>query len=222
MTHTVLPEEIQRNPMDRRWADAIHRWRARDVLRKSQIHRYLPKAGLMLDLGAGSGHIAEAIITDAPARSCVMIDPVSLLSPRVARRIASFSYFSAKGDGTRLPFRESTFDAAWSSFMLHHVPFDGQQSILAEIVRVLRPRATFVLLEDTPRNVEEADNTLRADRRLNAEPDDAPHRYRSPDEWRRDLPPHGLMIDAEMAFTRLFPPATLRAVQHRAFICHRR
>ncbi len=222
MAHTVLPENIHRNLLNWRWVDAIHRWRARDVLRKSQIHRYLPKAGLLLDLGAGSGHIAEAIIKDAPTRSCVTMDPVSSLSPHVARRIAPFSAFAMKGDGTHLPFREATFDAVWSSFMLHHVPFDGQQAILREIVRVLRPQATFVLLEDTPRNAHEAENTLRADRRLNFEPEEAPHHYRSPDEWRNDLPQHDLMIDREIAFSRVFPPATLRAVQHRAFICHRR
>ena len=222
MAQTVLPEKIQRNMQNWRWVDAIHRWRARDVLRKSQIHRYLPKAGLMLDLGAGSGHIAEAIIKDAPTRSCVMLDPVSSLSPHVARRIAPFSWFAMKGDGARLPFPTSTFDAAWSAFMLHHVPFDGQQLIIREIARVLRADATFVLLEDTPRNALEADNTLRADRRLNFEPEEAPHHYRSPDEWRNDLPQHGLMIDREIAFSRVFPPATSRAVQHRAFICHRR
>jgi SAM-dependent methyltransferase len=222
MAHTVLPVKIQRNLLNWRWVDAIHRWRARDVMRKSQIHRYLPKAGLMLDLGAGSGHIAEAIIKDASTRSCVMMDPVSSLSPHVARRIALFSSFAMKGDGTHLPFREATFDAVWSSFMLHHVPFDGQQAILGEIMRVLRPQATFVLLEDTPCNAQEAENTLRADRRLNFEPDEAPHHYRSPDEWRSDLPQHGLMIDREIVFSRVFPPATLHAVQHRAFICHRR
>jgi ubiquinone/menaquinone biosynthesis C-methylase UbiE len=133
MAHTVLPEKILRDLLNWRWVDAIHRWRARDVLRKSQIHRYLPKSGLMLDLGAGSGHIAEAIIKDAPTRSCVMMDPVSSLSPHVACRIAAFSYFVAKGDSTCLPFREATFDAVWSSFMLHHVPFEGQTGILGEI-----------------------------------------------------------------------------------------
>ena len=77
MAHTTLPENIQRNLQSWRWVDAIHRWRAAQVLRKSQIHRYLPKTGLMLDLGAGSGHIAEAIIKDAPGRCCVVMDPVS-------------------------------------------------------------------------------------------------------------------------------------------------
>lgn len=222
MSHTYLPEIIQRNLLHWWWVDAIHRWRVRDVLRKSQIHRYLPKSGLMLDIGAGSGHIAEAIVNDAPTRSCVMMDPFSTVSPRVARRLAPFSSFAVMGDGTHLPFSEATFDAAWSAFMLHHVPFDGQQIILGEIVRVLRPQATFVLLEDTPRDPQEAENTLRADRRLNFEPEKAPHHYRSPDQWRGDLPGNGLRIDREIAFTRLFPPATLHPVQHRAFICHRR
>jgi ubiquinone/menaquinone biosynthesis C-methylase UbiE len=222
MAHTILPEIIQRNLLNWWWVDAIHRWRVRDVLRKSQIHRYLPKSGLMLDIGASSGHIAEAIVNDASARSCVMMDPFSTVSPLVARRIAPLSSFAVMGDGMHLPFPEATFDAAWSAFMLHHVPFDGQQVILGEIVRVLRPQAAFVLLEDTPRDRQEAENTLRADRRLNFEPEEAPHHYRSPDEWRSDLPRHGLRIDREIAFSRLFPPATLRPVQHRAFICHRR
>ncbi len=222
MAQTTLPQNIQHSLQDWRWVDAVLRWRARHVLHKSQIHRYLPKAGLMLDLGTGSGHIAEAIIKDAPGRSCVMMDPVSSISSHVARRLAPFSTVAIKGDGTNLPFPDSTFDAAWSSFMLHHVSFDGQQKILREIVRVLRTDAAFVLLEDTPGNTQEAENTLRADRRLNFEPDEAPHHYRSPDEWRNDLPQHGLLIDREIAFNRVFPPATLRAVQHRAFICHRR
>jgi ubiquinone/menaquinone biosynthesis C-methylase UbiE len=222
MAHTTLPENIQRRLQNWRWVDAIHRWRAAQVLRKSQIHRYLPKTGLMLDLGAGSGHIAEAIIKDAPGRSCVMMDPVSSIFPHVARRLTPFSSLAMKGDGTRLPFPGSTFNAAWSSFMLHHVTVDGQRRILDEVVRVLRPQATFVLLEDTPSNAQEFENTLRADRRLNFEPEEAPHHYRSPDEWRRDLPQHGLLIDREIAFSRVLPPATLRAVHHRAFVCHRR
>ena len=222
MAHTGLLEDIRHDLPNWQWVDAILRWRARDVLRKSQIHRYLPKVGLMLDLGSGSGHIAEAILRDAPGRSCVLVDPHAPISRHVARRIAPLSARAMTADGTQLPFPDATFDAGWSSFMLHHVPHEGQQKILHEIVRVLRPGATFILLEDTPGNAREADNTLRADRRLNFEPEDAPHHYRSPEEWRNDLPRHGLPIDREIAFSRVFPPATFRAVQHRAFVCRRR
>jgi ubiquinone/menaquinone biosynthesis C-methylase UbiE len=205
-----------------RWADAILRWRAREVLRKSQLQRHLGQARLLLDLGSGLGHITETMLRGAPGRSCVMMDPVHSVSPRVARRLAPFPCHAIKGNGMHLPFRDSTFDGAWAAFVLHHVRFEGQQTILGEIRRVLQPAAAFVLLEDTPGNAREAETTLRADRLLNSEPEEAPHHYRSPSEWRRDLPQHGFVIEREIAFTRLFPPATIRAVQHRAFVCRRR
>jgi ubiquinone/menaquinone biosynthesis C-methylase UbiE len=204
------------------WADAILRWRARDVLRKSELYRHLPQARLLLDLGSGLGHITETMLRGAPGRACVMMDPVHSVSPHVARRLAPFSCYAIKGSGMYLPFPDWTFDGAWAAFVLHHVRFEGQQTILGEIWRVLRPAAAFVLLEDTPGNPREAETTLRADRRLNSEPEEAPHHYRSPSEWRNDLPHHGFSIEREIAFKRLFPPATIRAVQHSAFGCRRR
>jgi len=219
-----MTDRPERNGHDRnssKWADAVLRWRARDVLRKTQLEHHLPRAGLLLDLGSGEGHIAEAIVRNAPGRSCVMLEPIWSISPHVARRIAALSCFAIKGSGTHLPFPDVTFDGVWAAFVLHHVLFDGQQAILSEIRRVLRPDAAFVLLEDTPDNTREAETTLRADRRLNAEPDEAPHHYRSPGEWRRDLRGLGFSIEREVPFTRLFPPASLGRVQHRAFMCRR-
>src|SRR5262249_32676775 len=104
---------------------------------------------------------------------------------------------------------------------LHHMPLEGQKIVLGEIARVLKPAAIFVLLEDTPSTPREADTTLRADRRLNFEPDEAPHHYRSPRQWIADLPLHAFQVENEIAFRRVFPPATFRAVQHRAFVCRR-
>jgi SAM-dependent methyltransferase len=204
------------------WVDALYRRRAQDILRKSQIHRHLPRSGLLLDLGAGLGHIAEAILHDAPTRSCVLVDPVATPSPRLASRLANFCFYTVKASGDYLPFRESLFDGAWASFVLHHLSLEVQRSVLDEVMRVLRPGAPFVLLEDTPANAAEIATTLRADRRLNFEGADAPHHYRSPGEWREALPRHGLTIEGEIAFQRVFPPGTIRAVQHRAFICRRR
>ncbi|HXF88400.1 MAG TPA: class I SAM-dependent methyltransferase [Xanthobacteraceae bacterium] len=202
--------------------DAIYRRRAQDILRKSLIHRHLPRSGRLLDLGSGLGHLAEAILHDTPTRSCVLVDPVAAPSPRVAARMAGFVLHAVKASGTSLPFPDSQFDGGWASFVLHHLPLDDQETVLGEVVRVLKPAAPFVLLEDTPANLSEMATTLRADRRLNFEHADAPHHYRSPDEWREALPQHGLRIEREIAFRRVFPPATVRAVQHRAFICCRR
>jgi SAM-dependent methyltransferase len=150
-----------------------------------------------------------------------MMDPVNSIPRPVARRLSRFACSAIKGSGTHLPFPDATFDGAWAAFVLHHVRFEGQQTILGEVRRVLRPGAVFVLLEDTPANARESETTLRADRRLNSEPDEAPHHYRSPSEWRGGLPGHGFVVEREIPFTRLFPPTTIRAVQHRAFVCRR-
>ncbi|HWP27789.1 MAG TPA: class I SAM-dependent methyltransferase [Xanthobacteraceae bacterium] len=201
------------------WVDAIYRRRAQDILRKSLIHRHLPRHGLLLDIGSGLGHLAEAIVRDAPTRACVLVDPLAALSPRVTSRMKAFSLHAVRASGTRLPFPHSQFDGGWAAFVLHHLPLDDQRSVLGEVVRVLKPAAPFVLLEDTPASSSELAITLRADRRLNFEDRDAPHHYRSPDEWRATLPRHGLIVEREIPFQRVFPPATLRAVQHRAFLC---
>lgn len=219
---SIAVDDLARNKNESGYADAVLRWRARDVLRKSQLDDHLPQTGLLLDLGSGQGHIAEAVLRHAPNRACVLMDPVASTGRRVARRIDGRSCYAVRANGMHLPFADGLFDGVWAAFVLHHVLFDAQQNILSEIRRVLRPGAAFVLLEDTPSNAQEADTTLRADRRLNSEPDEAPHHYRSPHQWRSDLPHVGFSIEREIAFTRLFPPASLRAVHHRAFMCRRR
>jgi len=45
-----------------------------------------------------------------------------------------------------LPFRGETFDAAVSSFVLEHLPFDAAVSTFNELRRVLRPQGVLVCL----------------------------------------------------------------------------
>jgi ubiquinone/menaquinone biosynthesis C-methylase UbiE len=216
-----LPEGIRSALVESVLVDAIARRRAGDVLAKSGLDRYLPREGLLLDLGSGFGHVAEAIQHNARDRFCVMMDYVSVPVGRVARRIASLPCVALKGDGRQLPFRDSTFDGALACFVLHHVAPEGQSQILAEVARVLRAGTTFVLVEDTPGNARQANATLCADRRLNFEAIDAPHHYRSQTEWRAELARHGFSIEQEIPFRRLFPPVTFAAVQHTSFVCRR-
>jgi ubiquinone/menaquinone biosynthesis C-methylase UbiE len=201
------------------WMDAVLRERARDVLRRSGLSRHLPDQGLLLDLGAGTGHLSEAVMRRMPGRRCVAVDAAYAPPPRLAARMRHREFVAISGDGARLPFADGCFDAAWIGFVLHHMPPDEQLRVLAEAARVIRPGGTLVLLEDTPASAQEWRTTLAADRRLNREPDSAPHHYRSPAEWRSALPEFGFAVEEEVAFTRLFPPATIRRVWHRAFLC---
>ena len=213
--------DIQQTINGWKLSDTIFRWRTADVLRKSQLGRHLPARGLLLDLGSGLGHIAESLMREAPGRSCVMMDPVTELSPYVLRRTAGLPRYPMKGSGTDLPFPAATFDGVWSAFVLHHVLARGQERALAEIRRVLRPGGVFVLIEDTPTNDRDAETVLLADRRTNFEGEEEPHHYRRPEQWQRTLSGHGFVVEHEIAFVRVFPAVTIRAVPHRAFVCRR-
>jgi SAM-dependent methyltransferase len=202
--------------------DLICRLRAAHVVHRTRILRFLPKAGLMLDIGSGYGHIGEVIVRDAPARSCVLMEPAYDASPRVMRRTARHACWPLRGDGRHLPFADATFDAAWALFVLHHVAVAEQPAMLDEVRRILRPGGVFVLAEDTPSTPDEYANAVRADQRINFELDDAAHNYRSADDWRSELPTRDLAVADEFGFKWICPPVTLRPVQHRVFICRAR
>ncbi len=201
------------------WMDTVLRQRARDILARSGLSGHLPEAGLLLDVGAGSGHLSEAVIRRMPGRRCVASDLEHVPPPRLAARMRHRAFHAIRADGQRLPFGDGVFDAAWAGFVLHHMAPAEQDRVLEEVARVVRPGGVLLLLEDTPATPGEYRTTLAADRRLNMESRAAPHHYRSPAAWRAALPGHGWRVVDEVAFTRLLPPATLRAVPHRLFVC---
>jgi SAM-dependent methyltransferase len=98
----------------------------------------------LLDVGSGTGTLAVGALERWPHLRVTGIDPsggmldeagrtaARRLDPAVARR---FSREVAPAD--RLPFRDGTFDAAMSSFVLQLVP--SRAAALREIHRVLRP-----------------------------------------------------------------------------------
>ena len=222
MRQTDAAEQIQQRLVYRsRLMDLVCRLRAAHVVHQTRILRHLPTTGTILDVGAGYGHVTEAILRREPHRSCVLLEPGYDLSPQVARRIAAYACHALRGDGRHLPFADATFDAACALFVLHHVEVADQTVILREVERVLRPGGIFVFAEDTPRTRREHANAVRADRRLNFEPAGAPHNYRAPDAWRSELAAQGFAIVEEIAFAWLYPPVTLLPVPHRAYVCRR-
>ena len=48
-------------------------------------------------------------------------------------------------DGTRLPYGDASFDAAYSSSVIEHIPGDGDTAAMGELARVLRPGGTLAL-----------------------------------------------------------------------------
>jgi len=97
----------------------------------------------VLDVGTGTGKLAEAILDRQPAARVVGVDftfGMLQLAPRTLRL--------ASADALQLPFADTQFDAVVSAFVMRNVA-DVAQGI-AEQVRVLREGGTLVVLETTP------------------------------------------------------------------------
>ncbi len=126
------------------------------------------RPGLVLDLGAGTGALSEAILEreEVGALEAIDIDPEMLARART--RLQRF--------GDRARFREGSFDdalpacdAVAASLALHHVPtMEGKGELYRRIYLTLRPGGLFV----------NADVTISAD---------PPERERNYKSWARHM-----------------------------------
>jgi SAM-dependent methyltransferase len=74
-------------------------------------------------------------------------------APARAARMAAAGGALMQGDAQRLPFRDGSFDFAYSVNAVHHLPSPEAQAIaFREIARVLRPGGIFLLHEMNTRN----------------------------------------------------------------------
>ena len=147
---------------------------------------WLPSPGRVLDIGTGTGHVAEAI--GATGLTIVGCDVVDL---RMA--VVRFVLY----DGGALPFRSNGFDAVLLVTVLHHVPAAQHNLLLAEALRVLRVGGRLVVFEDTYRTGFERSLTAWQDSAMNLEFVGHPHSNRQLTEWRSLLGALGGVIRHE-------------------------
>jgi len=85
----------------------------------------------LLDIGGGTGVMAEAIQALLPVGRVVAIDVVDRFFPTLS--VETHVY-----DGVTLPFANSSFDAATINNVMHHVPTEVRVGLMREIARVVR------------------------------------------------------------------------------------
>jgi len=135
-----------------------------------------PLSGDVLELGAGSGAMAEGVMRTHPqlALTVTDLDPAMVRAAR--ERLSDVAGVAVRqADVTALPFDDESYDVVTSYLMLHHVI--AWQAALGEAARVLRPGGSFVGYDFT--------DTLFA--RLIHKADRSPHRILSADELRDGL-----------------------------------
>ena len=111
----------------------------------------LPQGGLVLDLGAGSGVVAAAVMNDRPDVRVVLFDAQRRMLRRARGRlfqVAGIRPTLIVGLGEFLPFPECQFDTVLMVTVLGEV--DDAGAVLREVHRVLRPGAVLSISEQLP------------------------------------------------------------------------
>jgi len=116
----------------------------REVIRRAN----LPPAGRLLDIGSGTGGIVCAALDRDPRLLAVAADftyeMMAAGRSHQARRVILW----CGADALALPFRDASFDAVTSGYLIRNV-VDIRQAY-EEQIRVLRPGGTVVCLDTSP------------------------------------------------------------------------
>lgn len=122
-----------------------------DVARELAAAGYDMTGATVLDFGAGIGYSVPFFARHLPrARvTCLDVSRKSLeLGAARHGAIADFQHF----DGERIPYVAGSFDVAFASCVLHHIPHAEHVRLLAEINRVLKPGGWLFVFEHNPYN----------------------------------------------------------------------
>jgi ubiquinone/menaquinone biosynthesis C-methylase UbiE len=112
----------------------IYRWR-KPVYQTTMLAAlrdlWNPGDRRILDIGGGTGIIAQAVSELFPVDEVISID--------VQDRFLSTLTIDAKTyDGRKIPFPDSSFDAVMFNNVIHHVPVEYRAALLVECRRVAR------------------------------------------------------------------------------------
>jgi SAM-dependent methyltransferase len=119
-----------------------------DVILSALDTRLSPTAIKVLDLGCGTATIHRYLNGALPGLVGVDVSGESLKVAAQQQPTCTF----LKYDGNKLPFADSTFDAAFSICVVHHVTPEARAGFFDELYRVLRPGGLGIIIEHNPYN----------------------------------------------------------------------
>jgi len=126
------------------------------LARKFLVERVpVEDGGLVLDLCTGTGALLTHLQTKVGRCGQVFgVDFSHGMLEMAQKRTKSFAnVYLVEADAGNLPFASGTFDAVTCSHAFYELKGETQDRALQEIVRVLKPRGTFLMMEhDVPAN----------------------------------------------------------------------
>jgi tRNA (cmo5U34)-methyltransferase len=101
----------------------------------------------VLDLGAGTGLLAAAVLTEVPDADVILFDESADMIEKAAERFAGMGNVrTAAGDMTE-SIPDGPFDAIISALAIHHLEHDDKRRLFARIHENLVPGGVFVNVE---------------------------------------------------------------------------
>jgi ubiquinone/menaquinone biosynthesis C-methylase UbiE len=137
MTDTPMDEAVAQ--VLRRHID-LYRWRKpvyQAEMLKSLRDLWDPSCRRVLDLGGGTGVIAQTVHELLPVERVASVDVHD-------RFLKTLTVETRVYDGARIPFDDGEFDCGLINNVIHHIPVESRHAVLSECVRVTGRGPLFV------------------------------------------------------------------------------
>ncbi len=103
------------------------------------------RAADVLDLGAGTGLLSEAVLRAVPGARLTVLDGDADMLAVARQRLSDQPAYLVADLASPLP--DGPFDAVVSALAIHHLPHQAKQTLFASILARLRPGGVFVNAE---------------------------------------------------------------------------
>jgi SAM-dependent methyltransferase len=102
----------------------------------------------VLDIGCGIGLIEQELEQKVADLCAIDMSEKSIEIAQTRARATRFVHF----DGDTLPYNDGSFDAVFTSCVIHHVPPGGRTKFMTEMLRILRSGGVAIIIEHNPLN----------------------------------------------------------------------
>ena len=138
---------------NRRFSYTGRRKLAKEIIDNIAAYVTVPDGGVALDVGCGSGALANAVAKRNPGARVIGIDQwgpeyrsfSKTLCEKNAAAEGLTNVIFEKGNAKKLAFADESFDAVVSNYVYHNIAGTNKQKLLKESLRVLKKGGIFAI-----------------------------------------------------------------------------